>query len=396
MNITENISTPVLKKCGVLVAGGGVAGIAAALAAKRAGADVLLVETSYILGGLATSGIVTIYLPLCDGEGKQVSFGIAEELLKISVQNFRESGKNPWLDGGSDEEKKNERYRVSFNPQMFALEAEKLLLKEGVEILYGSKICEVQKHIDKIKYIIIENKTGRFAVEVNSVVDATGDADICHFAGEDTKLFAPKNVLAAWYYHYCKDEVALNMLGFAEIPEDERTGNETPHLTETRFTGIDGFENSSMVQMAHTQILNDVLNKRKTDETYIPVTMPTIPQLRMTRRIVGVCTVDVSSEHTYEETSIGMISNWKRRGPVFELPFECLYGKKVKNLICAGRCISVTDLMWDVSRVIPPCAVTGEAAGTAAAMTDDFASFDVKQLQSILVKNGVILHEGEL
>lgn len=396
MNITENLSTPVLKKCDVLVAGGGVAGIAAALAAKRAGANVLLVETSYILGGLATSGLVTIYLPLCDGEGRQVSFGIAEELLKISVQNFRESGANPWLDGGTDEEKQEERYRVSFNPQMFALEAEKLLLKEGVEILYGSKICGIEKQIDKIRYVIIENKTGRFAIEVGSVVDATGDADICLFAGEDTTLFAPQNVLAAWYYYHSKGEVALNILGFAEIPEEERVVGEAPLLTTTRFSGIDGFENSRMVQMSHQQIITDVLNKRQTDQTYIPVTMPTIPQLRMTRRIDGAYTVDVADEHKYCESSIGMISNWKRSGPVFELPFECLYGKKVKNLITAGRCISVTDLMWDISRVIPPCAVTGEAAGTAAAMTDDFAALNVKELQSALVKNGVILHENEL
>lgn len=396
MNITENLSTPVLKKCDVLVAGGGVAGISAALAAKRAGANVLLVETSYILGGLATSGLVTVYLPLCDGEGKQVSFGIVEELLKVSIQNFRESGANPWLDGGSDEEKKSERYRVSFNPQMFALETEKLLLDEGVEILYGSKICGVEKQIDKIRYVIIENKSGRFAVEVSSVIDATGDADICCFAGEGTELFTPKNVLAAWYYRYCQGDVALNMLGYAEIPEEERTGDEAPNLSETRFTGIDGFENSRMMQMAHEQMMKDILNKRKTDETHIPVTMATIPQLRMTRRVAGVATVDVTSEHTYIETSIGMISNWKRRGPVFELPFECLFGKKVKNLITAGRCISVTNQMWDISRVIPPCAVTGEAAGTAAAMTDDFASLDVKQLQTALVKNGVVLHENEL
>ena len=66
--------------CDVLVAGGGVAGIAAALAAARNGARVTLVEKQCLLGGLGTLGLVTIYLPLCDGMGRQVSFGIAEEL----------------------------------------------------------------------------------------------------------------------------------------------------------------------------------------------------------------------------------------------------------------------------------------------------------------------------
>ena len=71
--IRENISTPRKYECDVCVCGGGVAGIAAALSAKRAGADrVILLERSFMLGGLATAGLVTIYLALCDGYGHQV------------------------------------------------------------------------------------------------------------------------------------------------------------------------------------------------------------------------------------------------------------------------------------------------------------------------------------
>lgn len=69
----------------VIVVGGGIAGIAAALSSARSGAKTLLVESMYMLGGLATAGLVTIYLPLCDGEGMQVSYGIAEEPLRISI-----------------------------------------------------------------------------------------------------------------------------------------------------------------------------------------------------------------------------------------------------------------------------------------------------------------------
>ena len=70
--------------------------------------------------------------------------------------------------------------------------------------------------------------------------------------------------------------------------------------------------------------------------------------------------------------------------------------KKVKNLVCAGRCISTTQSMWDIMRVIPCCAVTGLAAGVAAAMTDDFSTLNVKDLQEILKNNGVVLHEKEI
>ena len=94
----------------VVVCGGGIAGISAAVAAARTGAKTLLIENSYLLGGLATSGLVAIYLPLCDGEGHQLSFGIAEELLRLSVVKGYESSEisyaNAWLHGGTEEEKR--------------------------------------------------------------------------------------------------------------------------------------------------------------------------------------------------------------------------------------------------------------------------------------------------
>ena len=52
--------------------------------------------------------------------------------------------------------------------------------------------------------------------------------------------------------------------------------------------------------------------------------------------------------------------------------------------------------MWDIMRVIPCCAITGQAAGTAAAMTDDFSNIDINLLQNYLVKNGAVLHEKDI
>ena len=84
--ISETLITPRTYECDVCVAGGGVAGIAAALAAKRAGArEVILLERGFMLGGLATAGLVTIYLALCDGYGHQVCYGLAEELFMLSI-----------------------------------------------------------------------------------------------------------------------------------------------------------------------------------------------------------------------------------------------------------------------------------------------------------------------
>ena len=178
----ENIKTPVQFEMEVAVAGGGIAGIAAALAAARHGKKVILIEKQCILGGLATAGLIAVYLPLCDGMGHQVSFGIAEELLKLSVQEGRKI-KYPeaWFKNSSVEEKKKERYEVQFNPQMFALLLEELLLSYDVKILYDTKICGVHVENNKIQALIIENKSGRSAVAAENFVDATGDEDICWY-----------------------------------------------------------------------------------------------------------------------------------------------------------------------------------------------------------------------
>ena len=81
---TEKI--PFYRNYDVIVAGGGVAGVAAALAAVREGKRVLLIEKTCILGGLATIGHINFFVPMCNGRGKQIIAGMAEELLRLSVR----------------------------------------------------------------------------------------------------------------------------------------------------------------------------------------------------------------------------------------------------------------------------------------------------------------------
>jgi len=102
--------------------------------------------------------------------------------------------------------------------------------------------------------------------------------------------------------------------------------------------------------------------------------------------------MDDSEDKKYMQDSIGMTGDWRKAGPAYELPYGALYGQEVPNLIAAGRDISVTDNMWDITRVIPPCAVTGEAAGTAAVLGNDFSKICVSGLQERLAANGVKLH----
>ncbi len=393
---TKNIS--VTNKCDVLVCGGGFAGISAALAAARQGKEVILLEKQYMLGGLATAGIITIYLPLCDGYGKQVSFGIAEELFRLSISLGAED-KYPenWLESVGTKTEKDKRFEVQFNPQLFAILSEQLLLKEKVKILYGTYAVDTVLKDNKITAVITEGKSGRNAIKAKSFVDATGDCDIAFMSGAKCETFKQGNVLAAWYYSAGKDGYKLNTLGFCDIPDDQKTENYKENfLINKRFCGLDDEELSEMMQLSHASILNDFIKKRKNDPSVFPTTIATIPQIRMTRKIIGEHVLSDKEMHTYFNDSIGMVSDWRKRGPIYEVPFKTLYTKEVKNLIVAGRCTSVSEGMWDIMRVIPCCAITGQAAGTAAALSDDFSSLNINKLQKILKNNGVILHESEL
>ena len=396
--VNESFSTPVKYECDVCVAGGGIAGIAAAISAARAGARVILVDRGFMLGGLATAGIVTIYLPLCDGMGNQVTFGLAEELFHLSIEHAVEDRyPRAWLEGGSAEEKRATRYEVQFNPQLFAISAERLLLSHGVKLLYGAPVCGIRTFEGKITEVMIEGKSGREAIAARSVVDATGDADVCKLAGENTVNFSQGNLLAAWYYGYGNGGYDLNMCGFCDIPEEDRKeGQDIPALVNRRFLGLDTEELTEMTCLSHASVEQNLLLKRKEIPGYIPTTVATIPQIRMTRRIDGVTTLTTSADGASFPDSVGTFSNWKKRGPVYELPFCALYGKRIKNLITAGRCISSDDAMWDVTRVIPVCAVSGEAAGAAAALSDSFPELDVSTLQEHLRARGVKIHIDEL
>ena len=182
------------------------------------------------------------------------------------------------------------------------------------------------------------------------------------------------------------------MQGACDVPDKLQSEMGAPKkLVERRFAALETQELSEMTVLSHDQVLRHVLKRREEDPSAVPVTISTIPQVRMTRRIAGLYTLDDTENDIAFPDSIGRIADWRRRGYVYAVPFRTLYGAEIKNLIAAGRCISVTDAMWDISRVIPPCAVTGEAAGTAAAMTDNFHTLDVPALQARLTAQGVRL-----
>ena len=378
----------------VLVVGGGIAGVAAAIAARRTGArSVLLLERQFLLGGLATSGLISIYLPLCDGRGKQLTYGLAEELLRLGAAEAAEAlYPDAWLNPeGDPAERSRQRFQVQLNPWFYALQLEELCLASGAELLYGATVAEVGCRGDRIRSVLVQfATTERLLVRPRMVVDASGDAIVALLAGEETAVYEQQNILAAWYRYYDGTTDLMQPLGAAELPEEERRERGLPPVAPAaRWTGVGAVEQSDFASAMHRWILEDFRGKGGS-----LTSVPQLPQLRMTRRIVGVSVPDDDPGAVWPD-SIGVIANWRRPGPGYEIPFGSLHGPRVRNLLAAGRCSAATERFWDQTRVIPACALTGEAAGTAAALGDDVSELPVRRLQEQLQRAGVRLRRPQ-
>lgn len=392
--------TPIWSSVDVLVAGGGIAGVAAAVAAARAGRSVYIVEKTCALGGLATLGNVTVWLPLCDGCGRQVTAGLAEELLQLSVAELQADddaagfSRVPacWRAGGDRQQRGQQRYSARFNPTAYLLALEHFVAEAGVQVLYDTRICAVHRSADRITHVLVESKSGRHAIACSAAVDATGDADLCFQAGEETQSL-DTNVLSGWFYYRDIAGIHLDYLSCDFSPVATREGAEGPF-----FRG-DNVEQVTAQLMGTRQLIRDHLARLRAlpgCESTEPILVPTVPCFRMTRRLVGAVSLSDGDVHTWFDDTIGLLGDWRSAGPVYAIPFRALQGVASRNLLVAGRCISADTTAWDVTRALPGCALTGEAAGTAAALavadTDgDVAALSTEVLQAYLRKHGVLL-----
>lgn len=377
-----------------------MAGVAAAVAAARNGASVCLLDKAYGLGGLATLGNVIVWLPLCDGRGRQVIAGLAEELLKLSVADLARDNRPArfigipacWQPGGDPEARKRTRYQVEFNPASYLLALEKWLLEAGVKLLYDTRVCAVARRRDRIQHLVVENKSGRSAVACRVVIDATGDADVCALAGEETESL-DTNVLAGWYYYLTASGLHLDPMSNRYSPEARKEGAVGPF-----FRGDDAEQVTAQILGARAMIRQRMAALReKQPEEEAQLVMPNmIPCFRMTRRLVGSFSLGEKNRHEWFDDTIGLTGDWRKDGPVYAIPLRSLLGVRNRNLLAVGRCISADTTVWDVTRAIPGCVATGEAAGTAAALAAkgkgcNLQALPVARLQAQLKRQGAIL-----
>ena len=342
----------------VIVAGGGIAGIAAALAAARAGAQTLLLEKEYALGGLATLGLIIVYLPIDDGLGEKMSASISEELAKCALSLGPGKVPDVWADeAATAEQRKGTRYEVRYNAASMMIAAERLLQDAGVHLLYDVRLSGVETQGDRVSSVFIE-----------TTVD------------DDT------NRRTGWYYSFDGSKLQLHMQSdpiYDAIPEGSRL-----------YSGTDPEQLSQHLQDMRRMIVSHVENLRaQGNAAAYPLLIPTYHGLRMTRRLeTGTHFSEDAHDFAWFRDAIGMIGNWKQPGHRYSLPYRAIKAEHLSNLYAAGRCCCADKSGWDLTRVIPSCAVTGEAAGLAAAWQAAHGEAPgFERVQSLVTGNGGLL-----
>ncbi len=401
LNIEEINSVPVVSESDVLVIGGGLAGVSAAVSAARLGKKVTLIEKSIVLGGLATLGHVCIYLPICDGLGHKIYGGMAEELLHLSIKySYNNLPDERWEPGVKRIENPKGRYRTTFNIPAFILALDEYTQNEGVNVVFDTVFSKPVMDGDTCRGVIVENKSGRTAYLAKMVVDATGDADVFHRAGAPCD--EQRSIVSHWAYEIDLDTAkagiqsgdilkTMNLRWFGLRPDADNSKSTIP-----TFLGTDASEVNEYIRLSRSITL-DYLKKNQRPG-YAMFTLPFAPQFRMTRRIRGKQELRLNAGHI--EDSVGCVCHSiENPAAVHEFPYEAIIDSKIKNILAAGRMVSAGDYAWEVMRVIPACVFTGQLAGTAASVAIDSGctvqEVYLDKIRSILESTGIMIHMDE-
>lgn len=367
----QSIPTLQRHKYDVIVVGGGIAGVAAAVAAARDGVSVLLLEKQVNLGGLATGGLISWYEPLCDGNGNQVITGIAEELIRLSVRDCFDSLPRRW--GGTEKSSpRRDRFSTRYSPTVFSLALDEYVIENNVNVLFDAYATYPVMEEKICKGIIVESAEGRSFYPANVVVDATGDASIMYRAGvpcaegENFLTYLTHDIQFDQVDKCVKENKVWAIRNWRNCGSDMQ-GNGHPEKMK-KFKGTSAEEITEFMLRGKQLLLQKL---RSIDRySYDIMGIPTMPQLRTVRRIIGDSDFKAINGNTVPD-SIGRIGDFrmteKYATNVYDVPLSALYNSAFPNLIAAGRIVSAPEYDdWETIRVIPACALTGEGAGKAA------------------------------
>jgi 2-polyprenyl-6-methoxyphenol hydroxylase-like FAD-dependent oxidoreductase len=408
--------TPVKAETEVLVIGGGTAGVSAAVAAARNGAEVILVERLGYLGGLATGGLIALLLTLDDGRGRQVIGGLCQEitdrLLKRGAAHF--PSRSDW---GSADEKliasdqqwglvwgrgpHRVRYSVAYDAEEFKFALNTMAEEAKVRLLFHCYACDAIVDGDRIIGTTFQGKSGRFAILAKTVIDASGDGDIFTSAGVPYE----KEAVLPWLWFTMggveNAEAAIEKGGwFFRTLGDGRVllpWGATERIAR-KIDATDPDDLSYAELACRRRVMEQVDSVRAEIPGFARAHICHIAdQLGVTesRRLVGRHVLGRDEVDTPCDDVIAITGNWTKYESLYYIPYRSLLATQFTNLIVAGRCISVDHRVHHATKEIPPCMATGEAAGVAAALSVragiEPAALDVKLIQSRLEGQGAIL-----
>ena len=424
----------------VAVLGGGPAGIAAAVAAARAGRKTLLIERYGFLGGMGTAAGVTNFCGLhanVHGEMHRVVQGIASELL---ARIDRIGGLNaPHLVLGKI-------LAQAYDTAAYKIAADDLLAHHKVDILFHSLGAGVVMHDkSRINALMVETKAGRQAVRADVFIDCSGDGDLAAWAGAPFEVgdnagsmlypsmmfrlngIDPEKAGEAWRTIPALMEKAEasgthHFPRKAAIVRPQKSGIEWrvnfTQLARADGTAINGLEPDDLTRGeidGRRQAINAFEFLRTVpgfEKSYI-VDLPPQLGIRETRRVVGgymLSGEDVLGCASFED-SIG-VNGWPMESHVAgdvifkfppipesrgfnELPYRMLLPQGLDNLLMAGRCASMTHDGQSAARVSGACFAMGEAVGTAAslALSGNTSPRDIRieKLQQALRQQGAFI-----
>lgn len=439
-------------ECDVLVVGGGVTGVAAATAAARSGAKTILLEARSFVGGNATTGLcLHNYISKL---GRQVVFGIAQEVVDRLIERGGAVGHIPFPDG----------FCHSITPvdgEYFRIMATEMLAEAGVQILYGVNVVEVETAGRGVTAVRAAVKGGIRTIRARTYLDASGDADLVHYAGGGVRLgdqLTGKMQPVSMLLHFSSVDTRriADAIGVSEpamatrpdfpdpipvyfrgsfsrwndivreqgiFPNDDHMvffNTVWPNQVNVNTSAVFGIDGTDPIQLSRAAV--ELTRQAERIGKFLKENVPgfesayLVPagfaQVRQTRVIDAL--YEISDEDALEgrkfDDTIGQVcfpidihdpdTGQASFYPIgddgaFDIPFRSMVPRELDNVVVAGRCIAATHMAYGATRNMAPCLVTGQAAGVAAATAAHSGAripdLDIAQLQKTLLEQGVFL-----
>jgi FAD-dependent oxidoreductase family protein len=398
----DAVEAPVVRRSDVVVVGGGPAGVSAAVAAARTGADVTLLERYSALGGLASGGMVLVLDDMINGSEITVT-GIVDEyverMAKLGLAVYppaedRRSSPETWAKWGrwgafdfhSHTNPKPICYAVAFDPDGWKRVSNDLVRESGVNLRLHSWFSRPVVQDGAVKGVVCETKSGPQAVMGDVVIDTTGDIDVASRAGAS---YAQDSYLVTLVFRLGGVDTAVAERFEQENPREARAVNRkikrmlggawelwwlktpVPGVVWCNCPHMTGFDGTDPVSLTEAEFeararIGAVLDHIKSDlpgfENAHLLDVAEQMGVRQTRLLQGEYVVtkdDIASRRHFADSVA--------RGRDYYTPYRALLPRGVDQLLVAGRHYSATPEAQRISREIPPCMAMGQAAGIAAA-----------------------------